>query len=131
MTDESVQIVNKPEFLEVSDGEVIIPIATNIPIDFSLPSPVLPKAATMEDLSLNDTTNFQHQTDLLRQELKKTLLRIMILKTSSIKNWRMKERLKMTQLKFYMKELECFKRRTSVLKIKLKSPSGNGNADHK
>ena len=32
MTDESVQVVNKGAFLEVSDGEVLIPIATNIPI---------------------------------------------------------------------------------------------------
>ena len=26
MTDESVQVVNKPAFLEVSDGKVLIPI---------------------------------------------------------------------------------------------------------
>ena len=69
MTDESVQIVNKPAFLEVSDNEVLIPIATNIPIELSPPSPVLPKTPTMEHLPLNETTYFQHQIDLLRQEL--------------------------------------------------------------
>ena len=31
---------------------------------------------------------------------------MLILKTSSIKNWWMKEQIKITQLKFYMKELE-------------------------
>ena len=35
MSDESVQIVNKPAFLEVSDGEVLIPISTNIQIELS------------------------------------------------------------------------------------------------
>ena len=73
MTDESVQIVNKPAFLEVSDGEVLIPVATNIPIELSPASPVLPKAPTIEHLPLNDTTYFQHQTDLLRQELEKNV----------------------------------------------------------
>ena len=47
MTDESVQIVNKSAFLEVSDGEVLIPIATNIPTELSLASPALPKTSTM------------------------------------------------------------------------------------
>ena len=73
MTDESVQIVNKPAFLEVSDGEVLIPIATNIPIELSPASPVLPKTPTIEHLPLNDTTYFQHQIDLLRQELEKNV----------------------------------------------------------
>ena len=71
MTDESVQIVNKPVFLEVSDGEVLTTIATNIPTELSTASPVLPKAPTMEHLPLNDTTYFQHQIDLLKQELEK------------------------------------------------------------
>ena len=35
MTNESVQIVNKLAFLEVSEGEVLIPIATNILIELS------------------------------------------------------------------------------------------------
>ena len=73
MTDESVQIVNKPAFLEVSNGEVLIPIATNIPIELSPASPMLPKAPAMEHLPLNDTTYFQHQIDLLRQELDKNV----------------------------------------------------------
>ena len=73
MTDESVQIVNKPAFLEVSDGEVLIPIATNIPIELSPASPVLPKTPTIEHLPLNGTTYFQHQIDLLRQELEKNV----------------------------------------------------------
>ena len=60
MTDESVQIVNKTAFLEVSDGEVLIPIATNIPIELSPTSPVLPKTPTMEHLPLNETSYFQH-----------------------------------------------------------------------
>ena len=59
MTDESVQVVNKPAFLEVSGGEILIPIATNIPIELSPVSPVLPKAPTTEHLPLNDTTYFQ------------------------------------------------------------------------
>ena len=73
MTDESVQVVNKPAFLEVSDGKVLIPIATNIPIELSPASTVLPKTPTMEHLTLNDTAYFQHQIDLLRQELEKNV----------------------------------------------------------
>ena len=67
MTDETVQVVNEPAFLEVSDGEVLIPIATNIPIELSPFSQVLPNTPTMEHLPSNDTTHFQHQIDLLRQ----------------------------------------------------------------
>ena len=73
MADESVQIVNKPAFLEVSDGEVLIPIATNILLELSPASPVLPKTPTMEHLPLNDTSYFQHQIHLLRQELEKNV----------------------------------------------------------
>ena len=76
MTDESVQFVNKPAFLEVSDGEVLISIATNIPTELSPTSPVLPKTPTMEH-----TFEYLHQC----KNWKRTLLRIMILKTSSIK----------------------------------------------
>ena len=68
MTDKSVQVVNKPAFLEVSDGEVLIPIATNIPIELSPASPVLPKAPTMEHLTWNDAKNVQNQIDFLRQK---------------------------------------------------------------
>ena len=73
MTDERIQVVNKPTFLEVSDGEVLIPIATNILIEHSPASPVLQKTCTMEHLPLNDTTYFQHQVDLLRQEMEKNV----------------------------------------------------------
>ena len=65
LTDERVKVVNKPTFLEVSDGEVLSPIATNILIELSPTSPVLPKTPTMEHLPSNDTTYFQHQIDLL------------------------------------------------------------------
>ena len=58
MTDKSVQIVNKSAFLEVSDGQVLIPTATNIPIELPPASPVLPKTTTMEHLTLDDTTYF-------------------------------------------------------------------------
>ena len=58
MTDKSVQIANKSAFLEVSDGQVLIPIATNIPIELPPASPLLPKTTTMEHLPLNDTTYF-------------------------------------------------------------------------
>ena len=74
MTDERVQIVNKPAWLEVSDGEVLIPIATNIPIELSPTSPVLPKTTTMEQLPSNETTYIQHQIDSLRQELEKNII---------------------------------------------------------
>ena len=74
MTDERVQIVNKPAWLEVSDGEVLIPIATNIPIELSPTSPVLPKTPTMEELPSNETTYIQHQIDSLRQELEKNII---------------------------------------------------------
>ena len=74
MTDENVQVINKPAFLEVSDGEVLIPIATNIPIELSPASPVLPMTPTMKHLPLNDTTYFQRQIDLLRQELEKNVI---------------------------------------------------------
>ena len=47
ITDESVQIVNSLAFLEVSDGEVLIPIATNFLIELSPASPVLPKTPNM------------------------------------------------------------------------------------
>ena len=52
MTDESVQVVNKPAFLEVSDGEVLIFIATNILIELYPTSPVLPKTPTMEHVPI-------------------------------------------------------------------------------
>ena len=65
MTVESVQVVNKPAFLEVSNGEVLIAIATNIPTELSRASPVLPKTPNMEYLPLNDTTYFQ--VDLLKE----------------------------------------------------------------
>ena len=42
MTDESIQIASEPKILENSDGEVLIPIATNILIDRSPASPVSP-----------------------------------------------------------------------------------------
>ena len=71
MTDESVQIVNKHAFSEVSDDEVLIPIATNIPRELSPVLPVLPRTLTMEHLPSNETTHIQHQIDLLRQELEK------------------------------------------------------------
>ena len=67
MADESVHVVNKPEFLEVSDGDVLIPISTSIPIENSSPSPVLPKTSTMEHLPRNNTTYIQHQIDLLKE----------------------------------------------------------------
>ena len=73
MTNKSVQVGNKPAFLEVSDGETLIPIATNILIKLSPASSLLPKTPTMEHLPLNDTTHFQHQIDLLRQELEKNI----------------------------------------------------------
>ena len=73
MTDGSVQIVIKPAFLEVSDGEVIIPITTNIPIELSPASPVLPKTPTKDHLPSNETTYIQNQIDLLRQELEKNI----------------------------------------------------------
>ena len=120
MTDESVQVVNKPAFLEVSDGEVVIPIATNIPIELSPASPVLPKTPATEHLSLNDTTYFQRQIDLLRQELEKKTLLQNDFKNFINKKLRMKERIKMSQLKFHMKELECLKKKTSALKTQLK-----------
>ena len=73
MADESIQVVNKPAFLEVSDGEVFIPIATNILIELSPASPLLPKTPIMEHLLSNGTTYFQHQIDLLMQELEKNV----------------------------------------------------------
>ena len=84
MTDESVQVVNKPAFLEVSDGEVLISIATNILIELYPTSPVVTKDSYYGACTY--LPHFQHQIDLLRQELEKTLLQVMILKTSSIKN---------------------------------------------
>ena len=74
MTDESVQVVNKPAFLEISDGEVLIPIEANISLELSPASPVLPKTPTMERLHLNDKTYLQPQIDLLRQELEKNVI---------------------------------------------------------
>ena len=58
MTDKTVQIANKSAFLEVSDGQVLIPIATNISIELHPASPLLPKTTTMEHLPLNDTKSF-------------------------------------------------------------------------
>ena len=74
----------------------------------------------MEHLPLNDTTYFQYQIDLLRQELENNVTSNNDFKTLSIQNWRMKERIKMTQLKFYIKKIECLKRKTSALKTELK-----------
>ena len=61
MTDKSVQIVNKPAFLEVSDSKVLIPIATNIPVELFPVSPVLPKTLNMEHLPSNGSTYIQHK----------------------------------------------------------------------
>ena len=69
MADKSVQVVNKPEFLEVTDGEVLIFIATIIPIELSSASSVLLKTPTMEHL--DQIT--QDRIDLLKQELKKNV----------------------------------------------------------
>ena len=69
MTNKNVQVVNKPALLKVSDGKVLIPIAINIPIELSAAQPMLTKTPTMEHLPLNDITYFQHQVNLLRQEL--------------------------------------------------------------
>ena len=44
MVDKSVQVVNKPEFLEVSEGE----FSTTIQIELSPASPVLSKTPTMK-----------------------------------------------------------------------------------
>ena len=68
-----MQVVNAPAFLEVGNGEVLIFIATNIPIELFPTSPVLPKTTTMEHLPLNDTAYFEHQVDLIRQELTKNV----------------------------------------------------------
>ena len=86
MTHESVQVVNKPVFLEVSDSEVLIPITTNTSIKISPISPLLQRLLLWNIYLRLPTTHFQHQIDLLRQELEKNVLRIMILKTSSKKN---------------------------------------------
>ena len=86
MTDEGVQVVNKPAFLEVSDGEVFIPITTNPLIKLCPISPVLQRLLQWNIYLRLPTTHFQHQIDLLSQELEKNVLRIMILKTSSKKN---------------------------------------------
>ena len=99
---------------------MLVPIATNIPIELSPASPVLPKTSTMEHLPSNETIYIQHQIDLLRQELENNIAANNDLKTLSMKNVWMKNRLKMTQLKFYMTQLECLKRKTSALKTKLK-----------
>ena len=119
MTNESVQIVNKLAFLEVSEGEVLIPIATNFLIELSPASRMLPKTPTMS-IFLRMTQLFQHQIDLLRQELEKNITANNDFKNFLNKNWRMKERLKLTRLKFFMKELKCFKRKISALITKLK-----------
>ena len=76
MADESVQIVSKPAFLEVSDGEVLMSIATNIQIELSPVSPVLQKMPAMKHLPSNETNYIQHQIDLLRQELEKNITAI-------------------------------------------------------
>ena len=85
MTNESVQVVNKPAFLEVSDGEVLIPITTNTSIKISLIWPVLQRLLLWNIYLRLPTTHFQHQIDLLRQELEKDVLRIIILKNKTKK----------------------------------------------
>ena len=120
MADESVQIVKKPAFLEVSGGEVLIPIATNILIELSPASAVLPKTPTMEHLPLNDTTYFQHQIDLLRQELEKNVTANNDFKNFINKKLADERAHKNDSDEIYMKKLECLKRKTSALKTKLK-----------
>ena len=71
MAEKSIQVINKPVSIEISDGEILILIAINNPIELSPASSVLPKTSTMEHLLLIDTTYFQHQIDLLGQELEK------------------------------------------------------------
>ena len=71
MAEKSIQVINKPVSIEISDGEILILIAINNPIELSPASSVLPKTSTMEHLPLIDTTYFQNQIDLLGQELEK------------------------------------------------------------
>ena len=71
MTYECVQVIHKPAFLEVSDGEILIPIATSSPTELYPTSPVLPKTPTMKHLTYNEKRNFEYQIDLLRPELEK------------------------------------------------------------
>ena len=118
MAEKSIQVINKPVSIEISDGEILILIAINNPIELSPASSVLPKTSTMEHLPLIDTTYFQHQIDLLGQELEKY-----VTANNDFKNFinkKFADERKMTQLKFYMKELESLKRKTSALKQKLK-----------
>ena len=67
MTNKILQIVNKPGFLEISDGKVLIPITRNILIKLFPASPVLPKILTIEHLPSNEKTHIEHEIDLLRQ----------------------------------------------------------------
>ena len=71
---------------------MLVPIATNIPIELSPASPVLPKTSAMEHLPSNETIYIQHQIDLLRQELENNIAANNDLKTLSMKNVRMKNR---------------------------------------
>ena len=59
--------------MELGDGEVLIPIAINIPIELSQASPVSPKSLAMEHLPLNNTTFIQHPIDLLSMKLEKNV----------------------------------------------------------
>ena len=117
MAEKSIQVINKPVSIEISDGEILILIAINNPIELSPASSVLPKTSTMEHLPLIDTTYFQHQIDLLGQELEKY-----VTANNDFKNFINKKFAdeRVTQLKFYMKELASLKRKTSALKQKLK-----------
>ena len=107
LSDKRVKIVNKPTFLEVSDGEVLSSIATNILIELSPTSPVLPKTPTTEHLPSNDTTYFQHQIDLL-------------FKNFINKKLAHERAHKDDEAKVLHEKLKCLKRKTSALKTKLK-----------
>ena len=104
MTDESVKVVNKSAFSEVSDGGVLIPIAANILIELSPVSPGLQRLLLLWSIHLRiPKACFQHQIDLLMQELEKNVTANNDFKNFIKKNWSMKERVKLTKLKFYVK----------------------------
>ena len=73
MTDESVHVVNKPAFSE--SVQVVNKSAFSESVQVVNKSAFSEvKAPTMEHLPVNSTSYFQHQIDLLRQELGKNVI---------------------------------------------------------
>ena len=99
------------EFRKTND-EILIPVATNIPVVLSPFSPVLSKTPTKTQIPSTDMTLIQHQIDALRQEIEKNAaenheFKALIIKKNLLRKGFTNE----TKQKYFMKKLPSLKKK--------------------